>query len=228
MASHMVRPARARAGHAPDLGVAQLRARAVRWLAQREHSRSELSARLLAWAENQQAAHEAALAADASEMAASASPAEAVEPDHRAHGGHAGRRQHARPEAPQPLVDLPQRVAEVMDQLAAQHWQSDERFVESRIHARQARWGTRRIVRELKQHGLNLAADTREQLDRTELARAQAIWARRYGAAPADAADFARQSRFLLARGFGHDTVRQVVPRPGQAGHSLDEDEAAV
>jgi len=193
MATRLGQPGRAAGGGSTEtLSPARLRARAVRWLAQREHSRSELAARLLAWAQ-------------AAQMAQAAGGQEADPAD-----------------TAEPMADLAQRVAEVMDQLAAQHWQSDDRFVESRVNARQARWGTRRIALELKQHGLGLSDDTREQLHRTELARAQAIWARRYGAAPADAADFARQSRFLLARGFGHDTVRRVVPRPGQA--SLDDD----
>lgn len=193
MATRLGQPGRAPGGSTDALSPARLRARAVRWLAQREHSRSELAARLLAWA---QAAWAAQAAQDANGQEADPSdPSDTAEP----------------------MADLAQRVAEVMEQLAAQHWQSDDRFVESRVNARQARWGTRRIALELKQHGLALSADTRDQLHRTELARAHALWARRYGAAPADAADFARQSRFLLARGFAQDTVRQVVPRPGQA-----------
>lgn len=199
MATRLGQPGRAPGGGSTEaLSPARLRARAVRWLAQREHSRSELAARLLAWAQAAWAAQGAG--GQETDPADTADTADTAEP----------------------MADLAQRVAEVMDQLAAQHWQSDDRFVESRVNARQARWGTRRIAQELKQHGLGLSDDTREQLHRTELARAQAIWARRYGAAPADAADFARQSRFLLARGFGHDTVRRVVPRPGQA--CLDDD----
>lgn len=217
---------------------ARLRARAVRWLAQREHSRSELEARLLAWARttlansvagtgahgrpgrarpgrHQAEAREAPEPADntADNTAENAPHNAALQAAHHAAQAHAAALAQA----------LPQQVAAVMDQLALQHWQSDARFVESRVNARQARWGTRRIAMELKQHGLGLAPEVQDQLKRSELARAQAIWVRRYGATPTDAAEFGRQSRFLLARGFSHDTVRRVVPRPGQTASDTDE-----
>ena len=47
----------------------------------------------------------------------------------------------------------------------------------------------------------------------SELERARAVWLKRFGdGAPADARQWARQMRFLMARGFSGDVVRRVVP----------------
>ncbi|NMM79239.1 recombination regulator RecX, partial [Acidovorax sp. SRB_24] len=40
----------------------------------------------------------------------------------------------------------------------------------------------------------------------------RSVWDKRFGAAPADAKAWARQVRFLTARGFAADVVRRVVP----------------
>ena len=108
-----------------------------------------------------------------------------------------------------------ERAAEVeslLDWLAEHRYLSEARFIESRVHARAARFGQRRIAHELGQHGATLDADTAERLRGSEFARAQALWARRFGAEPAaDAALRAKQMRFLAGRGFASDIIRRVV-----------------
>jgi regulatory protein len=143
-----------------------LKARALRWLAQREHSRIELRRKLL-------------------RAAARADP---------------------------PLGDAAA-VDALLDWLVAERHLSEARFVESRVHARAARFGTRRIAHELAQHGTALDPAAAQQLAATELARARALWQRRFGStpAPADAATRARQMRFLAGRGFAADVIRRVV-----------------
>jgi regulatory protein len=107
------------------------------------------------------------------------------------------------------------RAAEVealLDWLTEHRYLSEARFVESRVHARAARFGQRRIAQELSQHGALLDADTAERLRASEFARAQALWTRRFGAEPAaDAALRAKQMRFLAGRGFASDVIRRVV-----------------
>lgn len=110
----------------------------------------------------------------------------------------------------------------MLDALEAQGLLSQARFVESRVHARASRFGNRRIEQELRQHGVVLDEATAMSLQHSELDRAQAVWSRRFGAPPATAADKARQIRFLAARGFGTDTIRQVLRSP----YSEDEDTA--
>ena len=158
-----------------------LKARALQWLAQREHSRIELRRKLL----------RAARLRDHAVVDA---------------GGDA--------DAPHPAAE----VDALLDWLVANRHLSEPRFVESRVHAREARFGTRRIALELKQHGASLDADAAERLRASEFERARALWARRFGALPpADAAGRAKQMRFLAGRGFAAEVIRRVV-RGGSSG----------
>jgi regulatory protein len=123
--------------------------------------------------------------------------------------------QHARkvPEGeapPQPSV-LAEQVDAVLDWLAAGKYLSEERFVESRIHARAARYGNLRIRGELAQHGVSLSAEAARQLKDSELARAREVWARKFGRVALDAAERARQVRFLVSRGFSSGIIQRVV-----------------
>jgi regulatory protein len=45
----------------------------------------------------------------------------------------------------------------------------------------------------------------------TELDRARAAWRKRFGQPPANAAERAKQIRFLQGRGFSFDAIRRVV-----------------
>jgi regulatory protein len=161
-----------------------LKARALRWLAQREYSRSELRRKLLVTARH-------GAKADAQDDSAAA----------------AGFVESASPAALESHVDA------LLDWLAARKYLSDERFVESRVLVRQQRFGNLRIRRELAEHGLALDAADAERLRQTELQRAKAVWARRFGEPAADAAGRARQARFLAGRGFSAGVIRQLLNR---------------
>jgi regulatory protein len=112
---------------------------------------------------------------------------------------------------PEPEVDA------LLDWLQAHRYLSDARFVESRINARSARYGNLRIRQELGQHGAALDDAAAARLKDSELARARAVWLRKYGSSPAGSAhERARQMRFLAGRGFSAEAIRRVV-RGGQA-----------
>ena len=164
-----------------------LKARAIGLLAQREHSRTELRRKLLLIdaRTRQVQAREAGLAGlDAMEEDT---------PDGAAEGREA-------------IVDA------LLDALAADGYLDEARFVESRLHLRAGRFGTQRIQQELAQHGLRLDAEQQAALRATELERAREVWLKRFGPEPSAAPpERARQTRFLLARGFGADVVRQVL-----------------
>jgi len=110
-----------------------------------------------------------------------------------------------------PSPDAAEQVEAVLDWLQAHRYLSEERFVESRVHARAARFGNLRIRLELAQHGVALTADAAQQLKDSETARARAVWLRRFGQVAADAAERARQARFLAGRGFSGEVIRRVV-----------------
>ena len=187
-----------------DLRV-RLQARAVRWLAQREHSRTELRTRLLQAVRRGDARpHPLDGRGDGQGDDDTADPS-------------SGSADHA---------DMSQLVEAVLDGLQAQGWLSDQRFVESRVNARQARWGNRRIQHELRQHGLAPDAQQLQALALSERQRARAVWLRRFGqtpAEPAEPAERARQMRFLAARGFSTDAIRDAL---GAADDQLSPDDA--
>ena len=113
----------------------------------------------------------------------------------------------------------------VLDECQQQGWLNEQRAVESHLRRRAGQWGAARVQAELRARGvegdaLQAAGDA---LRATEAERARAVWQRRFGAPPADAAERARQMRFLAARGFASEVVRRVVP--GVAGQTAAGDD---
>lgn len=177
-----------------------LKARALQWLAQREHSRHELGERLHRWLQAQQ--HVRASVRPAATLVQPPSDPTA---DRQAEPSPALIVRAAAQPGPQDIEPL-------LDALQAEGLLSDARFAEGRIHARAARFGHRRIQQELRQRGVQMPADWADTLRSTELQRACDLWARRFGVvAAARSADEARQARFLAGRGFSGDTVRAVL-----------------
>jgi regulatory protein len=159
-----------------------LKARGLQCLAQREHSRQELERKLLAFAIEKNPQHTFAKG--------DIEPSANVDPD----------------------PDLPASVPAVLDWLQQQGFLSDERFVESRVRVRASKFGNARIAQELSQHGVQLSDQEHEQLKHTELARAQAVWCRKFKTPPQSAVERAKHMRFLAGRGFSHEIIYRVVP----------------
>lgn len=182
-----------------------IKVRALQWLAQREHSRNELRDKLLRLLQDS-ARRDAALAAaeagsGGAATGATVAPAE-DSPDP--------------PDPPDRAADAAE-VETLLQWLEAHGYLSQARFVESRVHARQSRYGNLRIRQELQQHGVTLDADAQQALKQTEFDRACEVWRRKFDAPAADAAARARQMRFLAGRGFSMDVIRRVVGRGVQA-----------
>jgi len=104
----------------------------------------------------------------------------------------------------------------LLDQLEAQGLVNDERVLESLLHSRASRFGSKRLQQDLLTKGLPAAAVSAavSELQGSELARAKAVWQKRFGAAPGNLRERARQSRFLATRGFSGDIIRQVLGLP--------------
>jgi regulatory protein len=102
-------------------------------------------------------------------------------------------------------------VDALLDWLEAQGHLSQARFIESRVHARQSRYGNLRIRQELQQHGLSLDAEAQQALRQSEFDRAREVWRKKFGSPAPDAAARVRQMRFLAGRGFSIDIVSRVV-----------------
>jgi regulatory protein len=114
-------------------------------------------------------------------------------------------------ESPPPEADPETAVETLLDWLAARGYLSDERFVESRVHARAAKQGAALIRQELARHGLALEPEQAAALRESEFARAQALWQRKFGVVAGEPRERARQARFLASRGFAADVVRRIV-----------------
>ena len=160
-----------------------LKARAIGLLAQREHSRAELRRKLLRIEQQRSHASTSSAASDASE-----------------------------PDSEDAAEAREAAVEALLDALAADGYLDESRFIESRLHARAGRFGAQRIQQELAQHGLKLDAEQQASLRTTELDRAREVWLKRFGTEPPrEAAEQARQMRFLVARGFAPDVVRRLL-----------------
>lgn len=126
-------------------------------------------------------------------------------------------REHSRAELVRKLApheEEPGQIERVLDDLQAKDFISEARVVASVINRRAASLGGARLRQELQAKGIDperVRAAVAELKD-TELERAQAVWRKRFGEAATDTKQWARQVRFLMARGFSADVVRSVVP----------------
>jgi regulatory protein len=129
---------------------------------------------------------------------------------------HLAAREHSRAELEQklrPHEEQPGQLARLLDELVARDLLSEARAVESLIHRRSQRFGAAKLRHELGRKGIG-----REQVDAameglkpTELARARAVRQQKFGSQAGDAQQRARQMRFLAARGFSAEVIRQAV-----------------
>ncbi|MEA5098744.1 MAG: recombination regulator RecX [Burkholderiaceae bacterium] len=98
----------------------------------------------------------------------------------------------------------------LLDQLEAAKLLSDERFSESLVNRRAERFGNVRILRELKEHGIE--SDTfvalKEKLAENEASRALEVWRRKFNRPPVTPAERAKQMRFLMQRGFSSGAIQ--------------------
>lgn len=130
--------------------------------------------------------------------------------------GYLARREHSRLELSRKLAPHAASADELerlLDDLEANKLLSEVRFVDVLTRSRGARFGVARVRQELKSHGVDddLLRGAVDQLKQTELARARALWQRRFGQPAADAAGRAKQMRFLAGRGFSSEVIRRVV-----------------
>lgn len=139
-------------------------------------------------------------------------------------------REHSRVELRRklaPHADSAEQLEAVLDELAARRFLCLERFAESVAHRKAARFGAARIRAELTQHQLpGEAVDAVVRgLRETEFERAHGLWVRRFGEPATALPEQARQTRFLLARGFAGDIVRRVVRGDGLRADADDDDQ---
>jgi len=141
------------------------------------------------------------------------------EPDLRERAlGLLARREHSRAELARKLGQAGftvEDIAPLLDEFEQKNWLSDRRFAESYVADHRARAGSVKLAYDLRQRGVPEAVIEEvlgENRD-SELERAQAVWQKKFGAAPTDDAEKARQILFLQNRGFCYGTIRQVMTK---------------
>lgn len=106
-------------------------------------------------------------------------------------------------------------IERVVDDLAAQGWQSDDRYAEAIVRRLTGQASRRYIEDKMAQAGIkkDVAKAAMESLEQDEMEVATALWTRRFGDAPTDDKERQRQIRFLLSRGFHLGDAFKIVPK---------------
>ena len=125
-------------------------------------------------------------------------------------------REHSRVELGRKLSQYAQEgddVEALLDQLEAAKYLSQERFAESLVRRRAARFGNSRILMELQSHGIDGQALSALKADLTqdEVQRACEALGRKFDRAPEDAIERAKYMRFLQQRGFSHQAIQKAL-----------------
>lgn len=115
----------------------------------------------------------------------------------------------------EPAADRSLEIDALLDWLEVEGFLSAERFVESRVHARVARFGNLRIRQELARHGVSPSVELEATLAESELERARGVRERRFAELPTSPREHAAQVRFLAGRGFSADVIQRVL-RPAR------------
>ena len=127
-------------------------------------------------------------------------------------------REHSRLELEQKLSahalsSTPEAISSVLDKLEQNGFLSAERVVEQVIRTRRSRFGSQRIVYELKEKGIDEQLIDRilPTLRETELDVAFKIWQKKFGQLPNTREERGKQMRFMMSRGFSMEIIQQVL-----------------
>lgn len=111
----------------------------------------------------------------------------------------------------------------LLNELSAKGWLDDQRATDSLVRRQARKFGAARIRQDLQAKGLSseLIAGALADLSGSEVARAHAVWQKKFGLLAQSPAERAKQMRFLLTRGFSGDVASRVVS--GRADHDAAE-----
>ncbi|NIO43015.1 MAG: recombination regulator RecX [Burkholderiales bacterium] len=104
-------------------------------------------------------------------------------------------------------------VQVVLEEFEQKGWLSEQRFVDAVVETRRRRFGTAKVLQELRNKGVSedSLAEARAVLREGELETARNVWQKKFGNKPTSLAERARQARFLAGRGFSQDVIRKIL-----------------
>ena len=111
-------------------------------------------------------------------------------------------------------------VEALLDELATLGFLSDARFAQSVVRQKSGGYSKRAIGASLKARGVEgeAAADALAGVEIDDLDAMLTLWRRRFGKAPANDKEKARQVRFLQSRGFALSAIFKLLRNlPGEA-----------
>jgi regulatory protein len=126
------------------------------------------------------------------------------------------RREHSRAELRRKLAPHVEEGADLealLDDFTRRGWLSQERFVEQTVRSKARKFGPLKIAHHLREKGIDEAgiAEGLAQAKEGEAEALEAAWRSRFGRPPADAAEKARQIRFLQGRGFALESILKLL-----------------
>jgi len=135
--------------------------------------------------------------------------------------GFLSRREYSRQELKRKLAPHAEdrdEVESLLDDFVQRGWLSEVRFTEQIVHARSGKFGAQRIAHELKEKGVSAeaVAAVLPQLKEIELETARAVWDKKFGSLPKDGKDRAKQTRFLMSRGFSLNIIGKLLSGIGE------------
>jgi regulatory protein len=128
------------------------------------------------------------------------------------------RREHSRVELARKLEQtgfVREDIAPLLDEFEGKEWLSDRRFTESYVADHRAKAGRIKLAYDLRQRGVtdNIIQAVLEDNYGSEIECAREVWRRKFHSVPTDAAEKARQMRFLQSRGFAMEVIRRIINR---------------
>ena len=130
-----------------------------------------------------------------------------------------GRREYTRFELGNKLLlkgGNQQDVIRLLDDFEYKGWLDDRRYVEAFIRTKRERFGMRKIFRDLGVRGVDKSTilEYREEVLNGDLAAARLVWSKKFSLKSESPAEWAKQARFLLNRGFDQSTIKKVLSDP--------------
>ncbi|MDA1331358.1 MAG: regulatory protein RecX [Proteobacteria bacterium] len=130
-----------------------------------------------------------------------------------------GRREYTRFELGNKLLlkgGSPQDINQLLDEFEHKGYLDDRRYVEAFIRTKRERFGMRKIFQDLEARGVakSTILKYREEVLTGDLAAARLVWSKKYSLKPECPAEWAKQARFLLNRGFDQSTIKKVLSDP--------------
>lgn len=100
----------------------------------------------------------------------------------------------------------------VLNELELKDFLNEKRHAQSIALRKESKLGVRRIHAEMKQKGVptDVAESVLEELKTTELARATALWLKKFGTLPLNQKEADQQMRFMMTRGFSSSLLKKI------------------